>query len=352
MHDGMANGWYLTRGSSNVVINCDAYNNKGLDGGSIGNTDGFGCHPSAGGRSNILYGCRAWFNSDDGYDCINAFETVTFDHCWSFYNGYWTNFSSTGGDGNGFKAGGYGVSGSPVPSPIPRHVVRFDLAVRNRANGFYSNHHMNGSDWFNNTAYENRIDFNMLCNTNNTSASFDVPGFNHVMKNNLGYNAISSEVSNLGTSNDVTFNFFTLPVNITADDFITFDESRLMAPRQPDGSLPCVNFARLTNTSDCIDAGTNLGFAFYGAAPDLGAFEFGPTNGPQLAIRGSGTNLVVSANGWANQTNYLLASTNLSLPASLWTRIATNKSALTGTSWFTNSVAAGAPQNFYLISTP
>src|SRR6185437_8276575 len=46
MHDGMANGWYLTKGASNVVLNCDAYNNKGLDSGSIGNTDGFGCRPA------------------------------------------------------------------------------------------------------------------------------------------------------------------------------------------------------------------------------------------------------------------------------------------------------------------
>ena len=174
MHDGMANGWYLTKGASNLVLNCDAYNNKGLDSGSIGNTDGFGCHPSAGGRSNVLYGCRAWFNSDDGYDCINAFETVRFDHCWSFYNGYWTNFSNPGGDGNGFKAGGYGVSGATVPSPIPRHVVQFDLAVRNKANGFYSNHHMGGSDWFNNTSFSNSVNFDMLCNTNNTSTAGDL----------------------------------------------------------------------------------------------------------------------------------------------------------------------------------
>src|SRR5262249_47492843 len=152
----------------------------------------------------------------------------------------------------------------------------------------------------------------------------------------------SSEVSSLGTSNDVTFNFFNLPVSVAANDFITLDESQLTAPRQPDGSLPYVNFARLTNTSDCIDKGTKLGFAFYGVAPDLGAFEFGPTNGPSLAVATSGTTLVISANGWANRTNYLLTSTNPSLPTSLWTRIATNKSDLMGTSWFTNSVAEGA----------
>ena len=212
MHDGMGNGWYLTDGSSNLVLNCDAYDNRGLDSGSLGNTDGFGCHPAhATGAGNVLRGCRAWFNSDDGYDCINAFAVVTFDHCWSFYNGYFTNFASSTGDGNGIKGGGYGDFGRLLSDPIPHHIIEFCLTVRNRANGFYANHHLDGQIWFNNMAYRNSVNFNMLCNTNDTSSAYDVPGFDQVMKNNLGYKATGAEVSNLGPSNDVTFNYFTLP---------------------------------------------------------------------------------------------------------------------------------------------
>ena len=353
MHDGMANGWYLTGGASNLVLNCDAYNNRGLDGGSIGNTDGFGCHPSKTSYAgNVLRGCRSWFNSDDGYDCINAFTTVVFDHCYSFYNGYFTNFTASGGDGNGFKAGGYGVSGGAVPDPIPRHLVQFCLSVRNHANGFYSNHHMGGSDWFNNTAYRNSTDFNMLCNTNNTSGTNDVPGFDHVMKNNLGYSG-STEVSNLDQNKcDVTYNFFTLPVGVAANDFASLDESLLTAPRQANGDLPYNNFARLVGTSDCVNAGTNLGFAFYGTAPDLGAFEFGPTNAPNPTVARLGTNLVFTTGGWANQTNYLLASTNLALAMSQWTCLATNKSDLSGYGAFTNPVPANGASQFYRLSLP
>ena len=194
---------------------------------------------------NVLRGCRAWFNSDDGYDCINAFAVVTFDHCWSFYNGYFTNFVNSTGDGNGIKGGGYGDSGGSFPAPIPHHVIEFCLTVGNRASGFYANHHLDGQIWYNNTAYRNGIDYNMLCSTNNSSAAGDVPGFNQVMKNNLGYKG-STEVANLNTSeSDVTFNFFTLPVTVTSNDFVTLDESLLTAPRQPDGSLPYINFARL-----------------------------------------------------------------------------------------------------------
>ncbi len=343
MHDGMANGWYLTSGASNLVLNCDAYNNAGLDVGSIGNTDGFGCHPSSGGRSNVLYGCRAWFNSDDGYDCINSHETVKFEHCWSFYNGYTNGFVNLGGDGNGFKGGGYGANGSALPNPIPRHVIQFCLAVRNRANGFYANHHATGDDWISDTAYRNSVNYNMLCVSNDNLTS--IPGFSHLMKNNLGYKG-GTEVSNLGTSNDVTFNYFTVPVTVASNDFVTLNESLLMAPRQTNGNLPYINFARLTNTSDCIDVGTNRGFAFYGTAPDLGAFEFGPTNGPTLTLQPSNRNVVVTANGWANRTNFLQVSTDVTGTIMPWISVTTNESDAFGNCGFTDFINDGATAQF------
>ena len=353
LHDGMANGWYLTAGASNLVLNCDAYNNRGLDSGSLGNTDGFGCHPnSTSGKGNILRGCRAWFNSDDGYDCINAFAVVTFDHCWAFWNGYFTNFSSSTGDGNGVKGGGYGVSGTAFPTPVPHHVIEFCLAVRNRANGIYANHHLDGQVWISNTAYRNAINFNMLCSTGNTSVTNDVPGFNHVMKNNLGYLATSAELANLGPQNDTNFNYFNLPVTVSAGDFLSLDENQLTAPRQANGDLPYVDCLRLTNTSDCVNAGTNWNFPFYGTAPELGAFEVGPTNAPNPIISKAGTNLIVTATGWANQTNYWLATTNLKLAMAQWTCLATNKSDLTGFCALTNPLPAGVPARFYRLAWP
>lgn len=354
MHDGMGNGWYLTDGYSNIVLNCDAYNNRGLDSGSLGNTDGFGCHPAhTSGKGNILMGCRAWFNSDDGYDCINAFAVVTFSNCWSFYNGYFTNFQSSTGDGNGIKAGGYGVSGGSFPTPIPHHVVEFCLTVSNRANGFYANHHLDGQVWFNNTAYRNSVNYNMLCSTNNSSGTNDVPGFDHVMKNNLGYSARSAEVSNLGPSNDVTFNYFTLPVTVSASDFVSLNTALLTAPRQTNGALPYIAFLQLANGSDLVDAGTNIGFTYAGIAPDLGLFERGLHSPPHLAISPSGTNLVLNEdNTWAGGTNYLIASSDLALPASQWTIIATNVSDLLGNCVFTNVPVDAVPQQFYRISLP
>jgi len=352
MHDGMGNGWYLTDGANNLVLNCDAYNNRGLDSGSLGNTDGFGCHPAhTSGTGNVLAGCRSWFNSDDGYDCINAFAVVTFSNCWSFYNGYFTNFASSTGDGNGIKAGGYGVSGSPFPTPIPHHVVEFCLTVSNRANGFYANHHLDGQIWLNNTAYRNSVNYDMLCSTNNSSSAGDTPGFDHVMKNNLGFSAKLEEVSELGPSNDVTFNYFTLPVTVSTGDFMTLDTSLLTAPRQEDGSLPYIAFMQLVHNSALVDAGTNVNFPFVGAAPDLGAFEYGIKPPPTLAVSQLGIQFIVSGNGGpAGGTYYLVAASDRSLPLVQWSRIATNKFNLSGHYAITSSIPTGVSQQFYHVS--
>ena len=291
MHDGMAIGFYLTKGSNNLILNCDAYRNWDniSETGKGGNTDGFGGHPSKGGTGNVFRGCRAWFNSDDGYDCINAYESIVFENCWAFENGYSTSFASLG-DGNGFKAGGYGqapvVSG--LPSPIPSHTVRFCLSYRNKASGIYSNHHVQtGDSFYNNTAYRNGTNYNMLSQQITKSSitgndtTLDCAGFNHILHNNISYRySTQTETSNLGTCIN-TFNSFSANSGVTVDtnDFLSTDESLLTAPRQADGSLPNIDFLKLKAGSDLIDKGMNLGFAFVGAAPDLGAFESNYSNG-------------------------------------------------------------------------
>ena len=227
MHDGMANGWYLTDGASNLVLNCDAYNNRGLDSGSLGNTDGFGCHPAhTTGTGNILRGCRSWFNSDDGYDCINAYAMVTFDHCWSFYNGYFTNFASSTGDGNGIKGGGYGDQrGSHSRRTIPHHIIEFCLTVSNRASGFYANHHLDGQVWLNNTAYRqcHRLQHALQheqCEFRRRRARLQS---GDEEQSRLQGEAGAPSVDQ--TANDVTFNYFTLPVTGRQNDFMSLDES-------------------------------------------------------------------------------------------------------------------------------
>lgn len=276
MHDGMAIGFYLLHGSDNLILNCDAYRNYDnfSENGRGGNTDGFGNHPQPGSKGNIFRGCRAWFNSDDGYDCINAYEATVFDHCWAMYNGMDSNFKSAG-DGNGFKAGGYARRpADQLPNPIPQNTIQFCLSVGNKANGFYSNHHVNGSFWYNNSAYKNTVNFNML-NRLKDDVNADVPGYSHKMRNNLGF-AGRKETDMIDVSKcDLSHNYFDLNLTATANDFVSLDEKLLTAPRKADGSLPDNGFMKLKPGSQFVDKGVDIGFPFKDKAPDLGAFETG-----------------------------------------------------------------------------
>lgn len=284
MHDNMAIGVYMLSGSNNLVLNCDAYNNwdSVSEGGKGGNTDGFGCHLEKGSINNVFRGCRAWFNSDDGFDLISNAEPVIIENCWAFYNGYSTGFIGRA-DGNGFKIGGYGAGKRPYNdlienyAPIPKNTIRFCLAVKNKQSGFYANHHLEGNYWQNNTAYLNKRNYNMLncVALNPTDFGTDGPGWNHEMVNNLGFRAISEELTNIDKSRCILKNnYFDLTqITISAADFLSLDEKLLMAPRQADGSLPDIDFLKLAPSSDLIDAGVTIGFPFKGKAPDLGCFE-------------------------------------------------------------------------------
>ncbi len=275
MRDGQAIGLWIGRGSHNLVLNCDAYRNHDdtSEDRRGGNVDGFGFHAPAGSVGNVFRGCRAWFNSDDGYDFINTAEPATIENCWAFYNGFTADFKSLA-DGNGFKIGGYArAPASKIPWPVPRHVVRSSVAVRNKAAGFYANHHPGGCEWFNNTAYRNSVNFNMLGRDRN-EVNLDIDGFGHLMRNNLGF-AGRREVTNLNeTASDVAGNYFNLPVQVDESDFLGLSLADLIKPRQSDGSLPQTNLLKLAPGSNLIDRGIDIGFPFNGKSPDLGAFEF------------------------------------------------------------------------------
>jgi hypothetical protein len=274
MHDGQAIGFYLTEGSDNLILNCDAYRNWDYtsEGGKGGNADGFGCHPQPGSKGNVFRGCRAWFNSDDGYDCIRAAESVIFENCWAFYNGYNDKFEKLA-DGNGFKAGGWGlVKDERVPDVIPMHIIRFCLAVGNKANGFYANHQPGGNFWYNNTAFHNSINFNMLNRT--ADIAKDVPGYGHILKNNLSFNPRNADTAWIDNNKcTIGHNSFSMKINVESSDFLNLDERELTTPRQSDGSLPEISFLHLKKGSKLIDKGENVGFPFKGNAPNLGAFE-------------------------------------------------------------------------------
>lgn len=261
VHDNEAPGVFITSGKSNLILNCDSHHNYDpLEMG--GNADGFGCHSTGG--DNVLRGCRAWENSDDGFDFINAAGTCIAEGSWAFRNG-WIPDTNTGvGNGAGFKSGGYGNPPNTPTTGAARHVVRKSIAFGNRSIGFYANYHPGGLDFLNNTAFDNPANYDMR-----------TPGAPsmHKLRNNVSAGTGRSIVSfNGGTD---TFNSWTLPVDVTAADFVSLDKAIGLLPRQADGTLPDQTLARLVEGSDLIDRGEDVGLAYTGKAPDLGAHELG-----------------------------------------------------------------------------
>ena len=243
MHDGMGIGFYLSGGSDNLVLNCDAWNNYDPISGDQrgGNVDGFGCHPQRGDTGNIFRGCRAWFNSDDGFDCISAWESIRFEGCWAFQNGKSPDGKGLA-DGNGFKIGGFGleIPRGGVPEIAPRHEVVRCISARNKASGFYANHHPGGSDWIHNSSYGNRANFNFLCR--DLAAGKDIPGIGHLITNNLSFQG-RAEVQNIEEEKcELSGNLF--GEGLSKRDFESLEIDDLISPRSADGALPEISFMR------------------------------------------------------------------------------------------------------------
>ena len=81
---------------------------------------------------------------------------------------------------------------------------------------------------------------------------------------------------------DTKFNTWDLKITPANGDFESISDSGWTGPRKPDGSLPDIPFLKLKSGSKLIDKGTDVGFPFTGAAPDLGAYEFGAVTGANM----------------------------------------------------------------------
>jgi hypothetical protein len=277
VHHGEAPGIFIAgSAANNLILNCDSHHNYDpLEDG--GNGDGFGCHST--GANNVIRGGRGYWNSDDGYDFINAPGVCIVENSWAFNNGYVPEMKNMpAGNGAGFKSGGFGSPPVIPSSGVPRHVIRFNVAFGNRAQGFYANHHPGGLDFLNNTAFGNATNYDMLVEGGTST---------HVLRNNVAMSPGTAISRFTGGTNES--NSWNLAVTVSAADFVSTAEADALMPRQADGSLPA-RFARLVNGSDLIDKGMDVEFPFAGAAPDLGAYEFGLTAGMGgVGMAGSGT---------------------------------------------------------------
>lgn len=266
LHHNMGPGLFIQNGSYNLVLNSDSHHNYDpyTSNGAGQSADGFGAHVKANQPGNVFRGCRAWANTDDGFDLINAYSPVTIEHSWAWSHGYLpgTTTPLAAGNGNGIKAGGYG--GKYVANGV-KHTVRFSVAFNNKAAGFYANHHPLALDFFNNTAFDNGYNYDML-GIAPDGARVNLGN----LRNNLAY---GGKLSRNTEGLDLAYNSWTLPVQVSDADFEDTAVTGWDAPREADGSLPLLRAYRLRAGSDLIGKGVDVGLPFAGKAPDLGAFE-------------------------------------------------------------------------------
>ena len=291
-------GCQMKEGGNNIIMNVDSHDNfdyetmSGATANFGGNADGFADKQFTG-DGNHYIGCRAWNNSDDGWDFfqrVSSSKTVI-ENCVCYENGpayydmsnhpralgvdkawfdakvgtqmtdrYGNTITVTlakypcQGNGNGFKMGG-GYTDHKV-------LVHHCLAVGNNARGFDQNNN-GGTMWiYNNTAYAND------CNYGFTTAF----GTN-TMQNNITFKGKTGDSYKAQTVVSIDHNSWNNGYSCAETDFLSLDKTLILAPRRSDGALPVNDFMRLAEGSALIDAGIDINLGYNGNAPDLGCYE-------------------------------------------------------------------------------
>jgi hypothetical protein len=243
----------------NLLWHCDSYNNVDPHSGIPGNnadgmTVGYIYERAGNERVNTVRGCRSWSNSDDGFDFMDNAGVVVIDSCWSFDNG------KLSGNGNGFKLGG-GTEGTPEATA--QRTFTNCLAFHNKELGFSQNNSMFKMIFYNNVAYGN-LGRGWHMGWNNTVIT---------MKNNITYANVSANVFLSNEVHDHNTWDASPAVTVSGADFVSTDTTGVSGARGTSGQLPVVNFLKLQTGSDLINAGTDVGITYQGAAPDLGPYE-------------------------------------------------------------------------------
>ena len=291
-------------GRYNIIVNCDAYDNHDpwTNG---GNADGFAIklYPGPG---NEFHGCRAWHNSDDGWDLYYTVFPIVVDNCWVLNNGF------DKGNANGFKMGGCKQGGTSTGA----HVFKNCIAAFHAKKGFDQNHHREGSYLINDLSFGNGINYGY---------NMEKPDYgNWVLRNCVGFaygsqkmernsaftiapnieyctwttldntNPMGEKASSNGTS-------YSKSIGNYASEYEDLSYETAIGARQENGELP-LKFGRLKAGSKLIDTATpitdfktvdahkpayeyadnapqdwsvTLNIPYVGKGPDYGPYEFG-----------------------------------------------------------------------------
>ena len=295
-------GCQMKVGGYNIIKNVDSHDNFDYEldkSGNLtqcdfgGNADGFADKQHSGAPNHYI-GCRAWNNSDDGWDFfqrVTTSETII-EQCICYMNGpayydmrnhpryqtdkaWFDQFATPRtvvdadgntvtvslakypnmGNGNGFKVGG-GYTDHKV-------LVHHSLAVANTVKGFDQNNNDGTMLFYNNTGYLNGYDFGFTTAYGTLS-----------IQNCLSYKSKNANATQSATTLVNSYNSWNISgLTVSASDFLSLDTTQILAARQADGSLAEGTLLRLAAGSPLIDAGTDVGLTYTGTAPDLGCYE-------------------------------------------------------------------------------
>ena len=277
-------GCQMKRGGNNTIKNVDSHDNfdyETMSNGTAnfgGNADGFADKQYTG-AGNHYINCRAWNNSDDGWDFFQRVSTsqTIIENCICIENGpptynmtnhprYETDKawfdSKVGttmtdrygqtititlenypcqGNGNGFKLGG-GYTNHNV-------LIHHCLAVGNYARGFDQNNNDGTMYVYNCSAYNN-----------NTNYGFTTAYGTNTLRNNISLQSQKSDSYKSKTVAANDHNSWNSGFSVSTSDFQSLNQNES-------------TFMHLKAGSKLIDAGVDVNLGFNGSAPDLGCYE-------------------------------------------------------------------------------
>lgn len=237
-HDNHGDGIYIN-GSHNLIEDSVTYNNNSyMNGGD--SADGVKIPYGTG---NIIRRVVSFNNSDDGIDVWDTTDTLI-EYSVAYGNGIGPT-----GNGNGFKLS----NGSRSDS---RNVVRFSIAFSNRKNNFTDNAG-GGIVAYNNTSWD-AGDWGFVFRGRAGQTR-------HVVVNNLSY----QEGQSRGALLDIMVSGGLAPTQTTNSWNIGIQDPLFVSTLRADPG-----FLHLSKTSPAINRGTDVGLAFDGPAPDIGALQF------------------------------------------------------------------------------
>lgn len=273
--------------SNNLILNCTSYENCDA---AMEDADGFAAKLTTG-EGNVFYGCIAYNNADDGWDCFAKTATgpigaVTVVNCIAYKNGYLAN-GKEAGNGNGFKMGGSALSG--------HHVVKNSFAYDNKAKGFDSNS-CPDIELYDCTAYNNGSYNVALYSNNGITTSFKAEGV--VSYKDVGTEIVEQFKTSEGNTIDTTKNYFWTEVAVAnaADkkgntpnaDWFRNVKTGVIPGRNDDGTIKMGTLLALTDKAP-TGVGANFENSKYSMDTVLAQFNVSrdiPSAGDLTAAKG------------------------------------------------------------------